>query len=297
MPFGLTVMPEATLPDQGTAAPPLFPEPAVLDTVLYAYLRRADRMGWSPYDLVAHEQVQSVARPERLSPDQRAAVLTVLYVEDHLPGYVAEYLRHLTDPDLPDAQHIVNRQFLHYVFRWAAEEDRHAHVLEMYLTRTDLMTRAALEADLLRQRKAAYHYPGGPLLESFIYIAFQEKATQLYYQALAQDMDEPLLKTLLRRMASDEASHGKFFYDLLLQSQRHDLGALAKKVVAVARDFRMPMQASLTNYRRQLLTLMRAAPHYRHADVFATLLQAVERAAGGVGPSALALVTPGGLLT
>ncbi|HEV3083616.1 MAG TPA: acyl-ACP desaturase [Gemmataceae bacterium] len=280
---------------QRTADPPLFPDPTVLDTVLYAYLRRADRMGWSPYDLVTHDKVRQLARVDRLSPEQRSAVLTVLYVEDHLPGYMAEYLRHMTGPELADAQHIVNRQALHFVFRWAAEEDRHAHVLEMYLTRTGLMTRAALDADLLRERKTEYHFPYDCLVESFIYLALQEKATHLYYRALAQDIDEPLLKVLLRHMANDEASHAKFFYDLLLKCQQGDLRALAKKVVAVARDFRMPVQTNLTNYRVQILGLMRAAPAYRHADVLANLQQALERAVAGREPEALSLVTPEGV--
>jgi acyl-[acyl-carrier-protein] desaturase len=287
-------MTETTSDEPRTAESLVFPHPEVLDGVLYAYLRRADRMGWSPYDLVGHEQVRQLARPERLTAEQRSAVLTVLFVEDHLPGYVAEYLRNMADPALPDAQHAFNRQALHYVFRWAAEEDRHAHVLEMYLTRCGLMTRAELDVALVRERKTAYVFPYDRLVESFIYLALQEKATHLYYRALERDVNEPLLKTLLRHMANDEASHAKFFYDLLVQCHRGDLGALVKKVGAVAREFRMPVQANLTNYRRQVLGLMRAAPSYRHADVLADLERAVGRAANGSCPDALALITPEG---
>jgi hypothetical protein len=137
------------------SALPSFPPMGVLDDV-NDYLRRADRMGWSPYDLVDHENVRALARPERLTQVQRDAVQTVLYVEDRLPGYLAEYLRVMTDPDLPDGQYIVNRQALHYMFRWVAEEDRHAHVLEMYLAGTGLVPRAELEAEIARERKAAY---------------------------------------------------------------------------------------------------------------------------------------------
>src|SRR6187397_165673 len=100
---------------------PCFPSPAVVDEVLYDYLRRADRMGWSPYDLVDHENLKSLARPERLSEVQLGAVKTVLFVEDHLPGYLSEYLRIMTDPEAPDSQQIVNRKALHYTFRWVAE--------------------------------------------------------------------------------------------------------------------------------------------------------------------------------
>jgi hypothetical protein len=277
-----------------SAAPPVFPDPTVLDSVLYAYLRRADRMGWSPYDLVDDDQVRRLARTERLSDEQRAALMTVLYVEDHLPGYVAEYLRLFADPDKSDSQYGVNRQVLRYLFRWAAEEDRHAHVLEMYLTRTGLVTRAALDADLVRERKTSYRFPYERVEDTFVYLALQEKATNAYYRALEQDIDEPLLKMILRQMAGDEASHAKFFYDVLLQCYQGDLGALSQKVSEVAREFRMPVQDNLTNYRRQIVGLMRAAPSYRHADVMGHLMQAVERAAKGPGSHALALITPEG---
>ena len=273
--------------------PPLFPEPSVLDEVLYDYLRRADRMGWSPYDLVDAEQMKTLARPERLNETQLAAVKTVLYVEDHLPGYLSEYLRVMTDPTAPDEQCIVNRQALHYTFRWVAEEDRHAHVLEMYLKRTGLVKQAELEADMLRERNTAYIFPyADKMVEGFVYLALQEKATHLYYRALAKDLDEPLLQSILKRMAADEASHGAFFYDLLIKCHKGDLDALAKKISAVANDFRMPVQSNLTNYRRQILGLMKTAPSYRHADVFEDMIAAVEKASKYYTRDSLQLIDP-----
>jgi hypothetical protein len=271
----------------------LFPDPGVLDEVLYDYLRRADRMGWSPYDLVDHEKMKQLARPERLSETQLAAVKTVLYVEDHLPGYISEYLRVMTDPAQPDDQYIVNRQALHYTFRWVAEEDRHAHVLEMYLKRSGLVKQVDLEADMLRERKTAYIFPyEHSIVDGFVYLALQEKATHLYYRALARDLNEPLLKAILTRMGADEASHGAFFYDILIRCHKGDLDALAKKVSAVANDFKMPVQSNLTNYRRQILSLMRAAPSYRHPDVFTDMLDAIKRASQRYDRDALALISP-----
>src|SRR5437762_12499801 len=85
-----------------TTQAPVFPDPNALTCVLEDYPRRADRMGWSPYDLACHENIRSLARIDRLTEVQRAAVKTVLFVEDHLPGYLSEYLRVMTDPDLPE---------------------------------------------------------------------------------------------------------------------------------------------------------------------------------------------------
>ncbi|HEV8604197.1 MAG TPA: acyl-ACP desaturase [Tepidisphaeraceae bacterium] len=273
--------------------PPLFPNPAVLDEVLYDYLRRADKMGWSPYDLVDEENVKNLARPDRLSETQLSAVQTVLYVEDHLPGYLSEYLQGLTHPDVPDDQYIVNRKALHYVFRWVGEEDRHAHVLEMYLKKTGLVPPAQLEADMLRERKTAYIFPYQyQVLDGFVYLALQEKATHLYYRALAKDLDEPLLKTILTKMGADEASHGAFFYDLLIKCHKGDLDALARKVSAVSNDFKMPVQSNLTNYRRQLLSLMRSAPSYKHGDVFTDMMNAIDKAAQKYSRESLTLISP-----
>src|SRR5437016_5835922 len=203
----------APAPAPALPAPPAFPPRGVLDDVLYDYFRRSDRMGWSPYDLVETGQVQQLARPERLSEYQRGAVKTVLFVEDHLPGYLSEYLRIMTDPEVTDEQHILNRNTLHFTFRWVSEEDRHAHVLERYLVQTGLVTQQELALDMMRERKEAYIFPYQQLIEGFIYLALQEKATHLYYCALAKDVDEPLLKTILQKMGADEASHGKFFYE------------------------------------------------------------------------------------
>lgn len=182
------------------------------------------------------------------------------------------------NPDAAERQQIISRKVLHFTFRWAGEEDRHAHVLEMYLTRRGLMKQEELEPEMLRERRAAYVFPydqNHQLTEGFIYLALQEKATHLYYRALARDVDEPLLKSILIRMGADEASHGAFFYDLLVETCRGDLEALSRKISAVAEDFKMPVQNNLLNYRRQLLGMMRAAPSYRHPDVLADMMKAV----------------------
>lgn len=283
------------LPEDRCPQQPTFPEPKALDAVLYDYLRRADRMGWSPYDLVDHEHVRSIARPERLTEAQVAAVKTVLFVEDHLPGYLSEYLRIMTDPGLPDEQQIVSRNVLHFTFRWAGEEDRHAHVLEMYLSRLGLVKPRDLELQMLRERQTAYVFPydhNNQMIEGFIYLALQEKATHLYYRALGRDVDEPLLKSILTQMGADEASHGTFFYNLLIESFRGDLDALSRRVSAVAQDFKMPVQNNLLNYRRQLLGMMRAAPSYRHPDVFADMMRAIDRAAQRPNRDCLRLISP-----
>ena len=151
---------------------------------------------------------------------------------------------------------------------------------------------AKAAAEMARERKTAYVFPYQKLEESFIYLALQEKATHLYYRALARDVDEPLLKAILGKMGADEASHGRFFYDLLIKCHKGDLDALSRKISAVANDFKMPVQNNLLNYRRQLLGMMRAAPSYRHPDVFTDMMNAVEKAAQESTREGLQLITP-----
>jgi hypothetical protein len=75
-----------------------------------------------------------------------------------------------------------------------------------------------------------------------------EKATHLYYRGLGCDIDEPLLKSILARMGAEEACHGTFFYNLLIESFRGDLDGLSRRVSTVAQDFKMPVQHNLLNY-------------------------------------------------
>ncbi|HEX4796232.1 MAG TPA: acyl-ACP desaturase [Humisphaera sp.] len=272
-----------------------FPDITRFENVLLDYHRRADKMTWSPYDLVEDDRMREIARPERLNEYQVGAVKTVLFVEDHLPGYLSEYLRIMTDPAMPDDQQIASRKVLHFTFRWVAEEDRHAHVLEMYLEKSGLVKPAELQQEMLRERKTAYMFPydhDNKMVEGFIYLALQEKATHLYYRALARDINEPLLKTVLTKMGADEASHGAFFYEMLIESFHGNLDALAQKVSAVAQDFKMPVQQNLQNYRRQLLGMMRAAPSYKHSDVLADMMKAIDRAAQQYSRDSLHLISP-----
>ena len=270
----------------------LVPDRAALDRVLEEYLTRARSSGWSPYDLVDRPELVALARPDRISPEQLSAVRTVLYVEDHLPGYLSEHLRLFTDTSLPDERQFINRTILRFSFNWAAEEDRHSHVLEMYLVNTGLMSRERLDADLMRERNKAFRFPYSEPVDTFIYLALQEHATLLYYQALSSAVEDPVLRNILKKMASDEARHRTFFFELITRGCSSDLDLLAERVARAIDKFDMPIQRSLDNYRRQVVTLMRAAPRYRQADVFDQMNNLLNRARRKHQESIAALVVP-----
>jgi hypothetical protein len=54
----------------------------------------------------------------------------------------------------------------------------------------------------------------------------------------------------------------------------------------------MPVQNNLISYRRQVLGLMRAAPSYKHGDVFADMMKAVDRAGRDYSRDSLELIKP-----
>jgi hypothetical protein len=272
----------------------LLPHRPTVDRVLKEYLCRAKTSSWSPYDLVDQPQLPSLARPDRISPEQLGALRTVLYVEDHLPGYLSEHLRLFSDPNLPEERQFINRAILRFSFNWAAEEDRHSHVLEMYLVGTGLVTREELDADLMKERNKAFQFPYSEPVDTFIYLALQEHATLLYYHALSVAVEDPLLQSILRRMASDEARHRTFFFELISRGCCADIDLLADRVANVVREFEMPIQRSLDNYRRQVVNLMRAAPKYRQTDVFDQMQKLLNRARRNERASLTALVAPYG---
>jgi len=56
----------------------------------------------------------------------------------------------------------------------------------MYLTRRGLVSPKELKPICWRRAEDAYSFPFEQLESSFIYLALQEKATHLYYRALAR---------------------------------------------------------------------------------------------------------------
>lgn len=266
-----------TLPKSALDLPP-YPPSVVVETGVREYLGRADRMTWCPYEAVSAARLSA---PGIVTDAQISAIRTALIVEDHLPSYLAEYIRALGNPEVSCLQAAVNRHVLRFVFRWAAEEDRHSHALELYLTETGLLSQADLDAEAAKARQVPYRFQYERLAESFVYLALQERATHLYYCALAEAVDEPVLRAVLRRMAADEARHAQFFYDMLIRSHADDFTILAARVTEVAREFRMPLQSSLDGYRLHVLNLFRAAPRYRHEAALSHLSRAIERAARG----------------
>src|SRR5207249_7010737 len=90
-----------------------------------------------------------------------SAVETAMLVEDHIPGYGAEYTRlfNMSEPGRDDAEAWRHRQMLHFVFRWVAEEDRHAHILELWLRHSGRRDPERLMKLMVYEGQKHYHAP------------------------------------------------------------------------------------------------------------------------------------------
>ena len=251
---------------------------AALAALFDEYSALADRKPWTSAAAVDW----SALAPERLTAEHASAVAFVTFIEDHLPGYVADYHRIFpVDASVSLDEFVHNRELYRFVVRWALEEDRHAHVLATYQVRAGLAT-----ADELRRRLATegikpfsigYTEP----VAVFTYTLVQEKATQLYYQQLAAAVDEPVLARILLDLARDESRHYAFFARLVETYVREGGPALLPRIREVLANFRMPLADTLNNYWRWSLRVADAAGGYDYTDAFAALVQVVKRAADG----------------
>ncbi len=242
------------------------------------YSAIADRKPWTSAGTTDWSRLE----PARLSEEHVSAVAFVTFIEDHLPGYVADYHRIFpVDGSVPLEQFVHNRELYRFIVRWALEEDRHAHVLATYQVRAGLASADELRLRLAEEGIKPFSIGYVEPVAVFTYTLVQEKATQLYYQQLAAAVDEPVLKQILTDLARDESRHYGFFARLVEAYVREGGPALLPRIREVLADFRMPLATTLTNYWRWSLRVADAAGGYDYTEAFASLVQVVKRAADG----------------
>lgn len=244
------------------------------------YLKTSDTRGWSRFDEFDWPNLVKSDEVSRLTDTQLAAVRTSLMIEDHIPGYATEYFRLFpVDGSISKEDAWRNRNVLHFVFQWCAEEDRHAHGFEMYLRSSGRVDQDDLTREMVHEGTKKYTAPGdGNFSMLFTYTMLQEKATQLYYQTLYQSVpDAPVLRALLRRLFQDEARHCSYFSDLVLLDLKCNGSELVGKIKTALDAFAMPMADLLDNYKRQAITMIRAAKGYDHRSSFAQLDEIIRR--------------------
>jgi len=247
--------------------------------VLNRYLQTADRVTWSRFDEFDWDSLAESEEVARLTVAELSAVRTSLLVEDHIPGYVTEYFRFFrVDESVSPEVAWRNRQILHFVFNWGAEEDRHAHVLELYLRSSGHVEDPSLTAEMVHEGTKPFQSPHDEASLIFTYAMLQEKATQLFYQKLYSAVEHaPILRRVLRRLFQDEARHCSFFSELVLMDLQHNGLRIIPRLREAVDAFQMPLAGMLENYKRQAIAMRRAAKGYDHREAFSQLDAVIHR--------------------
>jgi acyl-[acyl-carrier-protein] desaturase len=244
------------------------------------YLRANDDQGYNRFEDFDWSALKESVRESRLQDLHVGAVETAMLVEDHIPGYATEYIRLFAVEGQPDAARAWNnRQMLHFVYRWVAEEDRHAHCLELWLRHCGRRDPAALTDLMVNEGRKHYQVPHEDPTQLFTYTALQEKATQLYYSCLRGAVDEPVLRAVLAKLSQDEARHCHFFSQLVLDALEHATVRQVAEMKEALEQFQMPLAMMMDNYKRKAIEMIRAARGYDYRDALEHYARLVKRAA------------------
>lgn len=236
----------------------------------------ADDMTWNRFTSIPWGDL----RPEVLTEKQRSAIAFINFIEDHLPGYFAEYIKRFPiDQDTPLEACIYNRELYHFLIRWAQEEDRHAHVLTNYQLRAGLISPEQLHQNLAQEGRKQFTIKFTEPLQVFTYALLQEKATLLYYKQLHDAISEPVLKFILRLLVKDEARHLAFFASVVGAYIEQFGEQVIPHIKAVLEDFKMPLHNTLPNYWRWALAISDAAGGYQHTAAYEELVKLVHKSA------------------
>ncbi len=243
-----------------------------------AYLAANDHTGYNRFEDFPWDTLKDSVQQSNLTELHIGAVETAMLVEDHIPGYASEYVRlFMTHADRADDEAWTCRQMLHFVFRWVAEEDRHAHCLELWLRHSGRRDAQALTQLMVTEGKKPYTVPHDDPTQLFTYTAIQEKATQLYYSCLRGATDEPVLRAVLARLAQDEARHCHFFSQFVLDALGSATSTQVAQMKEVLEGFSMPLAMMLENYKRKAIQMRRAAGGYDYRDALEHFSRLVKR--------------------
>lgn len=240
-----------------------------------SYNRLADDANWNRFKSLHWNEL----RPDLLTQGQKDAVVFVTYVEDHLPGYFAEYQSLFPIQAEGMTESIHNRELFHFTVRWSLEEDRHAQALALYQYHSGIEPdRDRLEEKLIIENRKPFSIGFSRPVQVFTYTLLQEKATQLYYQSLSRVVKEPVLNRLLVYLTKDESRHFGFFCEIV-ESFLSEFGeAVIPLIEEVTLNYKMPLHNTMSDYRRKAILMAREAPGYDRMLPQKVLMRQLRRA-------------------
>lgn len=249
---------------------------AELAQLIDDYTVDADQRTYAIVDRTAWPSVT----PGRLTDDQIAALRFITFIEDHAPGYLAEYLRLFPlDPALPEDELLYNREMHRFTTRWAVDEERHASLLGKYQVHAGLVDADGLRRELIREAVKPFHLERCEHVAAIVaYTVIQEKATQIFYRRFEDRLEEPLLAQILSQLGRDESRHYAFFARMLEAYLRSAAPSSIDAIKEVLFHFKMPLSSTLKGYWRWALRISDAVG-YDHTEAYHHLVRIVERTA------------------
>jgi hypothetical protein len=171
--------------------------------------------------------------PAKVTAEMLSAVKAAALVEFNAPDYVA-YLKRIFADGGPET--------LAAIEQWGCEESQHGRALGRWAEMAD--PDFHLDQAFARFRKGyrPAHFESseatsvrGSRRGEMIARCVVESGTSSYYSAIRDATDEPVLKEIAARIASDEYRHYKLFFDTLNVQAEPDLPFWRKLLVAAGR--------------------------------------------------------------
>ncbi|CDO06816.1 acyl-ACP desaturase [Mycolicibacterium cosmeticum] len=157
----------------------------------------------------------------------------LLITKDNLAGYHRELVEHF----------ILEDKWGRWLGRWTAEEHLHAIALRNYLVVTREIDPTANEDVRVEHVMKGYRADRLSQIETLVFMAFFERQHAVFCRNLEAQIDEPILKGLIGKIATDEERHEVFFANLVahcLETKRDEtiaaIAARARELGVVGGD-------------------------------------------------------------
>ena len=135
------------------------------------------------------------------------ALEILLITKDNLAGYHRELVEHF----------ILEDKWGRWLGRWTAEEHLHAVAVRNYLVVTREIDPSANEDVRVEHVMKGYRADTYSQIETLAFMAMFERAHAVFCRNLEAQIEEPILKALVGRIAKDEERHEEFFSNLVEQ--------------------------------------------------------------------------------
>jgi acyl-[acyl-carrier-protein] desaturase len=211
-------------------------EPVVAENY-QRHLDSADE--WFAHDFVPFDQGKNFAFLGGQDWDPSEVTLTkpvvdaleiMLILKDNLAAYHRALVEHF----------ILDWKWGRWIGRWTAEEHIHAVVLRNYLVVTRNFDPSANEDVRVEHVMKGYRADQVSQIETLVFMALFERAHGVFARRLAEQIEDPTLRSLIERIALDEERHELFFTNLVKHCLELDDEETLRAVAAQAASLQVP---------------------------------------------------------